>query len=916
MMSIFKTLSRPRPRRGESGRARLTAIDAASWVPYALTVALIAALVASLGAFSAWQEKQSYRERASLAAQTMARVLDQDISGIFDRVDLVLQTVAAQSRDQLEQGRFDELWLHAYLKRQESLLPEITKLGMADAAGIARFGDGLRNTPAVDLSDRDYFVRARDGTAAGVVVAGPQLGKLDQQWVIVLARRISAPNGSFAGIVYAELGTERFAKALSSVPLGQRGAAAIRTTDLRLVHHHPEIRGASGGSEVSQDLLARVRSQPDAGYYVARGEVDGIERSNAYRKLENYPFYVIAGFSTADFLGGWIDHVLMLFAIVTLVILVSALASLRVYRANRRLAADIDLAKDAERRQARLMRALQLVGNCNLAIIRAPHEEVLLADTCRLVVETGGYLMAWIGVAEYDSGKSIRAVAQHGPAQSYREQIRASWDEAQDIGCGPTGMAMRTGKIQINQNTLSNPKMAPWRELAVKYGCQSSIALPLVSKGEILAVLSVYASEANAFVKEEVELLGDLASNIAYGMETLRLRALNAAAKMELEEHHQRLEELVAERTAELAAAKLEAERANNAKSRFLAAASHDLRQPLSALSLYVGTLGSKLSGGEEHLLGNMKNCVISLNDMLGNLLDLSKLDAGVVTKSISDFSVDALIANVVSSQTPDAIAKGLSLRFGCLDVIGRTDAILFQRILENLVSNAIRYTDRGGVLVGCRRSQGKMWVEVWDTGIGIPADKTEVIFEEFRQLGNFERNRAKGTGLGLAIVAKTAALLGLEVRVRSRLGKGSVFAVELPVGEHVGAIARNGYAHRPQRIALIEDNFEVATALSYALTAVGHEVVCAGSRSELMHLLAGVAPDIVISDYRLTGEETGCDVIAAVRAAFGGGLPALIITGDTDPAVIQRIVSAKISIQHKPLDLDVLRSRIAELTA
>jgi signal transduction histidine kinase/CheY-like chemotaxis protein len=902
--------------RASPRRLGLKAVETATWLPYVLTVALIAALVMSLGAFSAWQEKQSYRERASLAAQNMARLLDQEVSGIFDRVDVVLQTIAAQYHDELEQGRSDRTWLNAYLKRQESLLPEVMSLRIADQAGVMRYGNGVQANASVDLRDQDYFVRARDDNAIGLVVAGPLLSRPSQKSVLVLGRRITAPDGSFAGLVYAELATERFEKVLAAIPLGVRGTAIIRTADLALVHRYPDTRSAFGGTEVSPELVSLVRKDSDQGQFVARGTSDGIERSNAYRKLENYPFYVIVGFSTADFIGGWIDHVLMLFGLVTLVILVSGLASMRVYRANRRLAADVEAAKMAEQRQAHLLRALQLVSNCNLAIIRAPHEQVLLTDICRLVVNTGGYLMAWIGVAEYDSEKSVRPVAQFGPRDSYLARIRTSWDETKDIGCGPTGVAMRTGKIQVNQNILSNPKMAPWRDLATKYGCQSSIALPLVSKGEILAVLSVYSAEANAFVKEEIELLGDLASNVAYGMETLRVRALNAAARRELEEHHQKLEEQVAERTAELAAAKLEAERANNAKSRFLAAASHDLRQPLSALSLYVGTLGNKLPASEEHLLANMKNCVISLNDMLGNLLDLSKLDAGVVTKNVSDFSVDALIANVLSSQMPDAVSKGLTLRFGCFDVIGRTDPILFQRILENLVSNAIRYTDRGGVLVGCRRWQGSMWVEVWDTGIGIPADKTDVIFEEFRQLGNFERNRTKGTGLGLAIVAKTAALLGLRIRVRSKFGKGSVFAVELPLGERVeSTIARHKYAHRPQRIALIEDNAEVATALSYALTAVGHEVVCAASVSEVLRLLAGTAPDIVVSDYRLTGDENGCDAIAVLREEFGRHLPALIITGDTDPAVIHSIVAAKISIQHKPLDLDALRSRIAELT-
>ncbi len=392
--------------------------------------------------------------------------------------------------------------------------------------------------------------------------------------------------------------------------------------------------------------------------------------------------------------------------------------------------------------------------------------------------------------------------------------------------------------------------------------------------------------------------------------------ARRAAAEAELDAHRHRLEDLVERRTRELATAKAEAERANTAKSHFLAAASHDLRQPLSALSLYVGALKSKLGGEDAVLASNMAHCVDNLNEMLSDMLDLSRLDAGVVTPEVADFEVHAAIAKVFSSYEPQAKTKGLTMRFGPSTAIGRTDPVLFQRILGNLLSNAIRYTERGGVLVGCRRRGGKLRVEVWDTGIGIPADKTAEIFEEFTQLGNDERNLAKGTGLGLAIVAKMAALLGLQVRVRSRPGRGSVFAVELPSGEPVARREPRSYADRPLRIALVEDNAEVAVAMAYALSSVGHSVVAAASRTELLERLADAEPDIIVSDYRLAGDEDGLAVIGALRSRFGATLPALIITGDTDPAVIRRMSEQRISVQHKPLNLEALRSRIAALTA
>jgi PAS domain S-box-containing protein len=366
---------------------------------------------------------------------------------------------------------------------------------------------------------------------------------------------------------------------------------------------------------------------------------------------------------------------------------------------------------------------------------------------------------------------------------------------------------------------------------------------------------------------------------------------------------------------SELRAAKVEAERANAAKSRFLAAASHDLRQPLSALSLYVGTLEEALPPSGKDLARNMRLCVAGLGELLSDLLDLSKLEAGVVTPKVCDFSLDSLLGKVIASMEPKARRKRLVLRYRYCGEFGRTDPVLFRRIVTNLVSNAIRYTESGGVLIGCRRKQGRAWLEVWDTGVGIPADKTAEIFEEFKQLGNNARNREQGTGIGLTIVAKEAELLGLQVRVRSKVGKGSLFAVELPLGKPVEPAVPHGSCRRQLRVAVVEDNADVARAMAYALAALGHLPVVSSSGNAALKRLAGEAPDVVVSDYRLTGSETGYDVIAAMRAAFGASLPAMLITGDTDPALMRQMAKNGITVQHKPLNMEGLCGALAELT-
>lgn len=359
--------------------------------------------------------------------------------------------------------------------------------------------------------------------------------------------------------------------------------------------------------------------------------------------------------------------------------------------------------------------------------------------------------------------------------------------------------------------------------------------------------------------------------------------------------------------------ARAEAEQANNAKSRFLAAASHDLRQPLSALSIYLGVLKNSAAPADVPLLNNMTDCVTSLSELLADLLDISKLEAGVVVPEISEFSVAELLAGLVAIHEPEASLKGVRLRAVASRLHARTDPVLFRRILGNLIANAVRYTERGGIVIGCRRRRGKHWIEVWDSGIGISEDKTAEIFEEFRQLDHDAQNR--GSGLGLAIVAKSAALLGLEIDVRSWPGKGSVFALALPLGEKHMVVTEPDPVFRALRIAVVDDNAMILHAMVCALEGMGHQVTAGSSGMELFERLGERSPDIVVSDFRLAKGETGFDVIKAAKARFGNDLPALLMTGDTDPKLIRSMADRGIIVQHKPVKIEVLQACFAQLT-
>lgn len=363
----------------------------------------------------------------------------------------------------------------------------------------------------------------------------------------------------------------------------------------------------------------------------------------------------------------------------------------------------------------------------------------------------------------------------------------------------------------------------------------------------------------------------------------------------------------------ELHTAKAEADRANRAKSHFLAAASHDLRQPLSALSLYVGLLKDRTPPENTELVDNIQNCVASLSELLTDLLDISKLEAGIVVPKLSDFSLDDMLASLIGVHSLESEQKGLQLRWRPSGTWACSDPLLFRRILGNLLANAVRYTRNGGILVCSRKRQGRLWIEIWDTGIGIPAEKTDFIFTEFIQLNDDTLHR--GSGLGLAIVAKTAALLGLQIRVLSRLGRGSMFAIEVPDSQKARMESRSTTARlvRPLRIALIDDNDLVLQALAMALESAGHRVVQAQDGKTLFERIGEQAPDIVVSDFRLSLAENGFDVIQESRRRFGPTLPACIITGDTDPAIIRNMAGRGIAVHYKPISVENLLTVITE---
>lgn len=402
-------------------------------------------------------------------------------------------------------------------------------------------------------------------------------------------------------------------------------------------------------------------------------------------------------------------------------------------------------------------------------------------------------------------------------------------------------------------------------------------------------------------------------------------QGLNQMAE-HLQQGRDELERRVTLATAELRTKKEEAETATRAKSRFLAAASHDLRQPIHALGMFVARLAQLPHDREtRHLIGNLEASVRAMQDLLDALLDISRLDADAVRVQLQPVPLGPLFEQLRGALMPVATDKGLRLRVRDSVLWVQSDPTLLHRILLNLVSNALRYTGHGGVLVGCRRSRGgsHLWLEVWDTGVGIPAEHQQDIFREFYQIGNPERDRSKGLGLGLNIVDRTARLLGHELRLCSVPGHGTRFRLELPLAPAGDLQALMAAAEQPQqvddvrglRILVIEDDRQSAQALRGLLDSWGCVVaVVEGLQGALTVVDGGFVPDLVLSDFRLRAGESGMQTLHSLRTQLERPLPACLMSGDTDPELIQSCRDAGLPLLHKPVRPAKLRTLIRRL--
>jgi PAS domain S-box-containing protein len=810
-----------------------------------LANALAVVIIVALAATALIDSRAAHLQRAEVAAQNTARAMAQAVGAEIEQVDLLLRAVILGIERERRDGIDNPAAMQRILETRRVLLPELQVLRATDASGILRYGAGVADRPLIDVSDRDYFIRARDNPHLGLIVSEPLYGRASKRWVVAFARRLNADDGSFLGVVLATVAIERFQDILSGPDLGAQGAIGLRTSSMQLVARSTRGAGPSsaavGNSNVSPQLRKALLAHPDGGAYIAVAALDKVERINAFMRVSNRPLYVIAGLGTGEFMAPWRQQARELIALAVAVSLILFISSWLLVRARRRERASMtDLQRESRRYQALLRTASDgihvldrrghlvdlsdsfatMLGTTRDKLLGKPVgaweatvSQEYIADWCRNAKGQGSFSTRHRRAdgSLIDVEISSTTVSINGEDLIYcssrdvTERSRLEAEARQNLERAQRSEYNLTQDL-AKRVVLEQALAQQTRNLAAMTAVTGDISIVMDTQGRILVANRAFEDQwkmpaGGATGRTLQELYGPTFFNDVVMPRLVRVLAgesVKLRTVFEMRAYDVTYEAVRNERgeidavvftshdVNDLVEAVQQLQRTNESLEQFVRITSHDMREPLNTIVQFVGLIerqhGAAMAAPLDRYFAFVQRGAQRMKAMLDDLLRFVRLEADGEEAS-ERVELEPLLREVESALSAQISATGGTLVLGPLPAVQGQRGLL-ALLFQNLVSNGLKFSRPGvapQVTVSARQEGGQVIASVEDQGIGIAADDIPKLFEPFRRL--HRRQLYEGTGLGLATCKRIVFALGGHIEISSQPGAWTRVTVTLPAG-------------------------------------------------------------------------------------------------------------------------------------